>query len=94
MNKVLKTFRCKVTKKIYRAGSVYDGERAEELQALGFVEVHEPEPEWPKHIGGGKYELSNGETVKGKQAAFTAQAELDETVNEDGESQDADTPGE
>lgn len=32
------------------------------------------ESEWPKHVGGGYYELSNGEKVKGKEAAFEAQA--------------------
>ena len=38
MARVLKTFRCKVTKRVYQAGSEYDGDRVAELQALGFVE--------------------------------------------------------
>jgi len=37
----------------------------------------EPDSKFPKHIGGGVYELSNGEKVKGKDAAIAAQAELD-----------------
>lgn len=32
---------------------------------------------FPRHVGGGIYELSNGEHVKGKQAAFSAQAQLE-----------------
>jgi len=45
--KVLKDFRCKVTKRVYRAGDEYDGNRTEELQNLGYVSVEEgegPEP--------------------------------------------------
>ena len=36
---------------------------------------------WPKHVGGGHYELSNGDKVKGKEAAAAAQAELDALGN-------------
>lgn len=35
------------------------------------------EEEYPVHKGGGHYELSNGETVEGKEDAIEAQAELD-----------------
>ncbi|MGE4194717.1 MAG: hypothetical protein AB7E51_15125 [Pseudodesulfovibrio sp.] len=31
---------------------------------------------FPKHLGGGTYQLSNGEKVKGKEAAATAEAAL------------------
>ena len=31
---------------------------------------------FPKHTGGGYYELSNGEKVRGKEAAFKAENEL------------------
>lgn len=34
--------------------------------------------EFPKHTGGGHYELSNGEKVKGKEAAVEAEAGLKE----------------
>jgi len=47
MAKVLKDFRCKVTKSIYRKGETYDGDRTEELVRLGYVSVEEgegPEP--------------------------------------------------
>lgn len=85
MATVTKDFKCKVTKKIYRAGQPYEGDRLEELQRLGFVEVSEEKDgddqsdnstEWPRHVGGGFYELSNGDRVKGKEAAHEAQAEL------------------
>ena len=51
MAKVLKDFRCKVTKSIYRKGETYDGDRVEELQVLGYVADEEgrtSEPEKPK----------------------------------------------
>jgi len=37
MSKVLKDFKCKVTKRVYRAGDQYDGDRVEELARLGYV---------------------------------------------------------
>lgn len=50
MVKVLKDFRCKVTKRVYRDGDEYDGDRTEELQSLGYVAVEEggDKPEKPK----------------------------------------------
>lgn len=51
MAEVLKDFKCKVTKRTYRVGDVYDGDRVEELQALGYVADEEgrtSEPEKPK----------------------------------------------
>lgn len=48
MSKVLKDFKCKVTKRVYRAGDQYDGDRVEELLKLGYVaadEDVEPNPE-------------------------------------------------
>ena len=66
MNTVLKDFVCKDTKKLFKAGTTYKGDRLEELQELGYVgEEDEAAPEWPKHVGGGNFELSNGEKVKG-----------------------------
>lgn len=41
-----------------------------------------PEIEFPKHVGGGYYELSNGEKVKGKEEAFASEKELQEKVGE------------
>jgi len=62
-------------------------ERANELIDKGYVkltselgkaalEPDENEVEFPKHKGGGYYELSNGETVQGKDAAIAAEEEL------------------
>lgn len=97
MGKAIKDFKCKVTKKIYRTGSTYDGDRLEELQQLGYVTAPESEDqedkdqedpnqqndntEWPKHNGGGNYVLSNGEKIKGKDAAVAAQAKIDASGN-------------
>ncbi|CAK7002060.1 hypothetical protein [Tissierella sp.] len=39
-------------------------------------EKEESDLEFPKHIGGGYYELSNGEKVKGKDEAIKAEDEL------------------
>lgn len=84
MGTAIKDFQCKVSKKIYRAGDTYDGDRQEELQELGYVSKEETEdpakdntPEWPKHVGFGRYELSNGDKIKGTDAAIAAQAEID-----------------
>ena len=41
MARVLKDFRCKVTKRIYRKGETYDGDRTEELVRLGYVAADE-----------------------------------------------------
>ncbi|WP_419877732.1 hypothetical protein [Brevibacillus centrosporus] len=80
MSTVSKDFVCKVTGQLYEAGDQYDGERTKELQRLGYVESEEFNgSEWPKHIGGGNFELSNGDKVKGKDAAIAAQAEIDES---------------
>lgn len=40
------------------------------------ADIQEDEEEFPKHIGGGHYELSNGEKVKGKQEAIDAEQSL------------------
>lgn len=77
MGIVLKDFQCKETKKVYRAGETYEGNRLEELQELGYVSAEEGADKFPKHTGGGFYQLSNGDKVKGKDAALAAQAELD-----------------
>lgn len=79
--KVVRRFRDKHTRKRYKVGDVYshkDANRIEELQELNILErSKEPETQWPKHTGGGNYELSNGEKIKGKEDALKAQAEID-----------------
>ncbi|MBO9600019.1 MAG: hypothetical protein J7559_19645 [Cohnella sp.] len=87
MVKVIKEFRDKETKRLYAVGEAYEGDRAEHLGQLGYVaeddEIGNDNGEkWPKHIGGGNYELSNGEKIKGKEAALAAQAEIDEADDE------------
>ncbi len=54
-------------------------EKIEQLNGtgLGIILEVDGDPEWPKHVGGGHYELSNGEKVKGKEGAVAAQAEID-----------------
>lgn len=80
MPKVISGFKCQETKRIYRVGEDYDGDHLEEYQERGYVDITEEaveQPEWPKHTGFGQYELSNGDKIKGKDAALAAQAEID-----------------
>jgi len=50
---------------------VVDGVEAEVVDNVGGETT-----EWPKQLGGGYYELSTGEKVRGKDAAIAAQAEI------------------
>lgn len=67
---------------IVKAGSTFeaDAEREEVLRAAGVIGKEEkPFPDhdaWPKHVGGGTFELSNGERVKSKEAAEEAEGKL------------------
>lgn len=55
--------------------SSLDDDRVEELIASG--KLHgTSEAEYPRYKGGGVYELSDGSTVKGKDAAREAEADL------------------
>ncbi|MEK4555554.1 hypothetical protein [Jeotgalicoccus sp. FSL K6-3177] len=63
-----------------RFGFEASEERVEELQDMGYIGVNE-EPEdidegFPRHTGGGHYELSNGEKVKGREEAEKAEEAL------------------
>jgi len=54
-------------------------DKIEQLNSAGLgtiLEVDEVD-EWPKQVGGGYYELSNGEKVRGKDVAIAAQAEIE-----------------
>ncbi|MBO8169967.1 MAG: hypothetical protein H0Z35_12405 [Thermoanaerobacteraceae bacterium] len=51
------------------------GSEAEQNQ---MEKISEEQEQYPKHTGGGWYELSNGEKVKGKEEAIKAQAALNE----------------
>jgi hypothetical protein len=85
---VLKAFRDKNTKEHHSVGTLYaaDEERANFLKEEGHLgevstkeassEKDETKSDFPKHTGGGYYELSNGEKVKGKDEAAAAEKEL------------------
>lgn len=57
--------------------SDYDDDRIEELLASRVIEGDAPAGDYPHHKGGGYYELSDGTSVQGREAAEEAQAELD-----------------
>lgn len=77
---VKKRFKDKETKNIYNTGDPYGNENPERIAFLvdqGFLEEKQS-MEFPKHTGGGWFELSNGEKVKGKDEAAAAEADLGE----------------
>ncbi|GEM04100.1 hypothetical protein HMI01_10880 [Halolactibacillus miurensis] len=78
--KVIKDFHDKETNNLYKKGQFYshsDEGRVDSLIIKGFLGEKSKQPpkedEYPKHLGGPYYELSNGEKVKGKQEAIEAQ---------------------
>lgn len=79
--KVLKSFLDKPNNVIQAEGKIIDltEERFKEIMSInnGLIESVEDSPDFPKHIGGGYYELSNGDKMKGKEAAIDAQADID-----------------
>jgi hypothetical protein len=81
--KVLKTFRDKESMNIIAAGTEFeieDAKRSDELIGLGYLEGEvSDESNLPEHLGGGYYQLSNGEKVRGKEEAIQAQIELDKS---------------
>ncbi len=82
--KVLKTFLDAEDKCIQLEGKEIEmsEERVERITSThpDLVEVlecaGEGAPEFPKHTGGGYYELSNGDKIKGKDAAVKAEEDL------------------
>lgn len=70
------------TGELIKVGSTIeaDEEREEVLRAADVIGKESKEApdgeERPKHLGGGTYELSNGERVKGKEAAEEAEEKL------------------
>lgn len=93
---VISDFIDRETGDIIRAGSIFeaDEDRAEGLRAAGVIgkEVkveHKKDDddevlddERLTHLGGGYYELPNGEKVRGKKKAIEALAELDSKKDE------------
>lgn len=81
---VVKAFIDKNTNIGYSVGDTFesgDSERVSFLQEEGYLykEVEEETPEGIKHVGGGYYELPNGDKVKGKENALKALEELEKT---------------
>ena len=78
---VIKEFKDKYTGEMHNPGGfiVTDEEaRAKDLQLRRLIGKGVPEekkaesPAEPKHVGGGIYELPNGDRIKGRQAALEA----------------------
>jgi hypothetical protein len=79
--KILKSFSDKENKCIQHEGSEIEitEERAEQIMSAHpeLIKVLEESAlEFPKHVGGGLYVLSNGEKIKGKAAALEAEEKL------------------
>lgn len=79
--KILKSFSDKENKCIQHEGKEIEmtDERAEQIISAHpeLIEVLEDSTtEFPKHVGGGLYLLSNGEKIKGKDAALEAEEKL------------------
>ena len=76
--KVLITF--SDVKKIRYEGEIFDlsEEHFAELMSINdkLLEETEDKIEYPNHIGGGYYQLSNGEKIKGKDEALKAEEAL------------------
>lgn len=89
---VVQEFECKLSGQYYPVGSQYTGdeERVQFLTEEGYVEgatevvlfVSEEDKQegdsFPRNLGGGYYELPNGEKVRGKEAAEEAMKHLQE----------------
>jgi len=66
-------------KKLIKPSPVEEAEEApekDELQDEATADGDQDEAEFPKHIGGGYYLLSNGEKIKGKEKALEAERAL------------------
>lgn len=80
--KVLKRFEDKETKVFYSEDGFYahpDQERIDFLIEKGYLEKRPDDSaaaEFPRHTGGGWYQLSNGEKVKGKEEALAAEKDF------------------
>ncbi|MDT1944337.1 hypothetical protein AB6883_07650 [Carnobacterium maltaromaticum] len=91
MYKVLEKFKNSETGEEYEVNQEIELTRARAIEiagklGIGFIEYVEDdlnstdetdqENEFPKHLGAGNYELSNGDKVRGKEAAKVAENEL------------------
>ncbi|WP_085521412.1 hypothetical protein [Tuberibacillus sp. Marseille-P3662] len=79
MPEVTRRFRDKNTMDIYNVGDTFksdDYKRVAFLVDRGFLEGSKQTTQYPKHVGGGWYELSDGEKVQGKDEAQEAEKAL------------------
>ena len=84
--KVLITFTDAEAKKIRPEGEIIDlsEERFAEIMSINenLIEETEDTTEYPNHIGGGVYELSDGNKVRGKDEALNAEEALKQTTGD------------
>jgi hypothetical protein len=84
--KVLITFSDAEVKKIRYEGEIIDlsEERFAEIISINenLIEGTEDVTEYPNHIGGGFYQLSNGEKVRGKDEALKAEETLKQSAGD------------
>ncbi|WJE51117.1 hypothetical protein QRE66_17600 [Bacillus cereus] len=76
---VLNAFIDKETKEGYSQGDMYESNDSKRIAFLvenGFLKSNKTNSNFPKHTGGGWYELSNGEKVQGKDEAVAAEQSL------------------
>ncbi|MEK3997905.1 hypothetical protein MHI59_03050 [Bacillus sp. FSL K6-2822] len=76
---VLNAFIDKETKVGYSKGDMYESNDSERIAFLiekRFLKGNKEISTFPKHTGGGWYELSNGEKVQGKEEAMSAEQSL------------------
>ncbi|MDF9520769.1 hypothetical protein P5815_09410 [Bacillus cereus] len=76
---VLNAFIDKETKAGYSKGDMYESNDSKRIAFLiekEFLKGNKEISTFPKHTGGGWYELSNGEKVQGKEEAMSAERSL------------------
>lgn len=83
--RVISRFTDRVTGHVYEENQIYHGDDAERLEELSTSKNSQKKPLIRRvaedvnelnHVGGGYYELSNGERVRGKEEALKAEQEL------------------
>ncbi len=78
-NIIIRAFIDKNTLVGYSEGDTYESNDSERIAFLveeGFLQENQKTSKFPKHVGGGWYELSNGDKVQGKDEAVEAEQSL------------------
>ncbi|KAA0762995.1 hypothetical protein [Bacillus sp. SH5-2] len=76
---VLNAFIDKETNIGYSQGDMYESNDSGRIAFLiekGFLQENQKPSKFPKHAGGGWYELSNGDKIQGKDEAVEAEQSL------------------